>query len=106
MGKKDDYQFDYLDDAKRFADQINGALFGGKQVVRPEELEAAEPQMVSTISEPGAGRGTGNRDCGRFLRPCDMRGQGKAERDYGRFCSEKISARPTFIVKRKDFVIM
>ena len=27
MGKKDEYQFDYLDDNRRFADQINGALF-------------------------------------------------------------------------------
>ena len=31
MGKKDDYQFDYLDDNSRFADQINGALFNGRK---------------------------------------------------------------------------
>lgn len=37
MGKKDEYQFD-LDDDKRFADQINGALFNGRQIVKPEEL--------------------------------------------------------------------
>lgn len=31
MGKKDEYQFNYLDDDFRFADQINGALFHGEQ---------------------------------------------------------------------------
>lgn len=36
MGKKDEYQFDYLDDNSRFADQINGALFHGRQIVKPE----------------------------------------------------------------------
>ncbi len=46
MGVKDAYQFDYLDDNQRFADQINGALFGGRQVVKPEELEPAEQQIV------------------------------------------------------------
>ena len=29
MGTKDEYQFAYLDDDRRFADQINGALFQG-----------------------------------------------------------------------------
>ena len=47
MGKKDVYQFDYLDDDRRFADQINGALFGGKQIVKPEELEPEDSQIVS-----------------------------------------------------------
>lgn len=50
MGKKDDYQYEYLDDNARFADQINGALFGGKQVVRAEELEPEEPQVVNAIN--------------------------------------------------------
>ena len=53
-GKKDDYQFDYLDDNRRFADQINGALFSGKQVVKPEELETADTQTVSTVKEKKA----------------------------------------------------
>lgn len=48
MGKKDAYQFDYLDDNGRFADQINGALFNGRQVIKPEELEPEEAQTVST----------------------------------------------------------
>ncbi len=53
MGKKDDYQFDYLDDNARFADQINGALFNGKQVVKSEELEPEDTQTVSTGKEKG-----------------------------------------------------
>ena len=56
MGKKDEYQFDYLDDNRRFADQINGALFNGRQVVKPEELEPDEPQIVSTGERTGTGR--------------------------------------------------
>ncbi|MBD5494149.1 MAG: hypothetical protein HDR12_07185 [Lachnospiraceae bacterium] len=52
MGKKDDYQFDYLDDNRRFADQINGALFNGRQIVKPEELEPEETQVISTFGKP------------------------------------------------------
>lgn len=55
MGKKDDCQFDYLDDNKRFADQINGALFGGRQMVKPEELEAEEAQTISLLERAGDG---------------------------------------------------
>lgn len=55
MGKKDDYQFDYLDDNRRFADQINGALFSGKQVIKPEELESEDSQIVSTAVKAEAG---------------------------------------------------
>lgn len=54
MGKKDDYGIDYLDDSKRFADQVNGALFKGRQVVKPEELEPADAQMVYLGKEAGA----------------------------------------------------
>lgn len=55
MGKKDEYQFDYLDDNRRFADQINGALFNGRQVIKPEELEPDESQTVITGENTGAG---------------------------------------------------
>lgn len=54
MGKKDEYQFDYLDDNKRFADQINGALFNGRQIVKPEELEPEDSQAVSLGKGSGA----------------------------------------------------
>lgn len=46
MGKKDAYEFDYLDDDLRFADQINGALFHGEQIIKAQELEPAEAQSV------------------------------------------------------------
>lgn len=55
MGKKDEYQFDYLDDDRRFADQINGALFKGRQIVKPEELEPEDSQAV--ILDKGDGTG-------------------------------------------------
>ena len=54
MGTKDDYQYDYLDDYERFADQVNGALFGGRQVVKSEELEPADVQAVYLGREAGA----------------------------------------------------
>lgn len=46
MGKKDAYEFDYLDDDFRFADQINDALFHGEQIVKAQELEPAVAQSV------------------------------------------------------------
>ncbi len=56
MGKADAYQSDYLDDNFRFADQINGALFQGRQVVKPEELEPVETQMFYLGKESAARR--------------------------------------------------
>ncbi len=56
MGIKDEYQFDYLDDNQRFADQVNGALFGGKQIVKAEELEPMEPQSVNLENRAGKRR--------------------------------------------------
>ena len=53
MGNKDDYQYDYLDDNERFADQINGALFEGVQVVKAEELEPVDAQDVYLGREAG-----------------------------------------------------
>lgn len=54
MGRADEYQSDYLDDNARFADQINGALFQGRQVVKPEELEPTEAQMIFLGKEADA----------------------------------------------------
>lgn len=53
MGRKDLYQFNYLDNYERFADQVNGALFGGRQVVKPEELEPEESRTVYLGREAG-----------------------------------------------------
>ena len=53
MGKRDDYQYDYLDDPVRFADQVNGALFGGRHVVKPDELEPADAMTIYLGKEAG-----------------------------------------------------
>lgn len=54
MGKTDEYQFDYLEDNERFADQVNGALFKGRQIVKPDELEPVDGQVVYLGKEAGA----------------------------------------------------
>lgn len=46
MGKEDILLKSYLGDARRYADLWNGALFGGRQLVRPEELEEASPVLL------------------------------------------------------------
>ena len=46
MGRKDLWQSDYFDDKERFADMINGGLFKGETVVKPEELLQADSGMV------------------------------------------------------------
>lgn len=46
MGKKDDYQSHYFDSKKRFADLYNGCLFGGKELMRPEDLEETDSVVV------------------------------------------------------------
>ena len=56
MGKADEYQFDYLEDNYRFADQVNGALFQGRQIVKPDELEPAEAQSVYLGKKQACGR--------------------------------------------------
>ena len=56
MGKSDVYQFDYLDYNERFADQVNGALFQGRQVVKPDELEPVDMQSVYLGKEAGGRR--------------------------------------------------
>ena len=54
MGIKDTYQYDYLDDSDWFADQVNGALFQGREVVKSEELEPADALSVYLGKEAGA----------------------------------------------------
>ncbi len=63
MGKPDEYYYDYLDDNGRFADQMNGALFQGEQVVSPDELEE-ELSEVERIIE--AQKRVGNYDAGQI----------------------------------------
>ena len=47
MGQMDLYQSDFYEDKNRFADVFNGVLFGGKEVMKPEELENEDSVMVS-----------------------------------------------------------
>ena len=63
MGKSDEYYYDYLDDNDRFADQMNGALFQGEQVVSHDELEE-ELSEVERIIE--AQKRVGNYDAGQI----------------------------------------
>lgn len=46
MGKKDDYQSHYFENKKRFADIYNGCLFGGKELMKPEDLEETDSVIV------------------------------------------------------------
>ena len=47
MGQMDLYQSDFYEDKHRFADVFNGVLFGGKEIMKPEELENEDSVMVS-----------------------------------------------------------
>ncbi len=46
MGQKDLAQNDYYNDKVRFADVCNGILFRGKEVIKPEELEETDADIV------------------------------------------------------------
>ena len=46
MGDKDNTQRDFYDDNERFVDLYNGVLFHGKQIIRADELEAVDPNLV------------------------------------------------------------
>ena len=46
MGQKDLAQNDYFKDKLRFADVCNGILFQGRGVIRPEELQEKEPDII------------------------------------------------------------
>ena len=46
MGQKDLTQNDYFKDKRRFADVCNGILFQGREVIRPEELQEKEADII------------------------------------------------------------
>lgn len=46
MGQKDLAQNDYFNDKIRFADACNGILFQGKDVIKPEELQETDADIV------------------------------------------------------------
>ena len=45
MGKKDIQTADFFEDNRLFADLVNGALFGGSQVLAPEKLKEADGEV-------------------------------------------------------------
>lgn len=47
MGQQDLYQCDFYEDKSRFVDVFNGVLFGGREVMKPEELETEDSVAVS-----------------------------------------------------------
>ena len=46
MGKKDNAQNHYFNDKVRFADACNGILYRGRAVIKPEELQEMDPDIV------------------------------------------------------------
>lgn len=62
MGKADIAVKNWLSDRERFADLFNGTVFGGKQVVLPEELEDLDRETDIIITDKGGkeeGKGQG-----------------------------------------------
>lgn len=51
MGKEDVYESDYLENEEIFADLVNGVLYHGEQVVKPEELTEQEGELRSILGE-------------------------------------------------------
>ena len=47
MGKEDVYASDYLENEEVFADLVNGVLYHGEQVVKPEELSEQDGELRS-----------------------------------------------------------
>ena len=52
MGKNDIYMKRWLSDKKRFADLMNGFLFGGKQVFSPQSLRFENKEQEIVLREP------------------------------------------------------
>lgn len=49
MGKADVYESDYLENEEIFADLVNGVLYNGEQVVKPQELEEQDGELRSAL---------------------------------------------------------
>ncbi len=47
MGKADIYESDYLENEEIFADLVNGVLYQGKQIVKPQELSEQDGELRS-----------------------------------------------------------
>ena len=51
MGKADIFESDYLDNAEIFADLVNGVLYQGERVVKPEELQEQDGELRSILGK-------------------------------------------------------
>lgn len=51
MGKEDVHESDYFENTEIFADLINGVLYQGEQVVKPEELVEQDGELRSILGE-------------------------------------------------------
>lgn len=51
MGKEDVYESDYLENSEIFADLVNGILYHGEQVVKPEELTKQDGELRSILGK-------------------------------------------------------
>lgn len=51
MGKEDVYESDYFENVEIFADLVNGILYQGEQVVKPEELAEQDGELRSILGE-------------------------------------------------------
>ena len=52
MGNKDTVTKKYLSDPARFADVVNNFVYGGRQVVKPENLEEKDPTELALFNLP------------------------------------------------------
>lgn len=90
MGQQDLCQSDFYEDRSRFADVFNGVLFGGREVMKPEELEVEDSVMVSTKN---------NRSLKKVI--CD-----KIRRWKGRYVSILVLENQTYVDYRMVFQVM
>ncbi|WP_075717816.1 Rpn family recombination-promoting nuclease/putative transposase [Roseburia sp. 499] len=53
MGEKDNKTLEYFKDSRRFADLINARFFKGKEVVKPENLQDADKELIYPWTQNG-----------------------------------------------------
>lgn len=53
MGKRDIQELNYLEDNRRFADLVNGALFEGKQIIEERDLREANKELLFPWTKKG-----------------------------------------------------
>lgn len=51
MGVKDQALLEYLKDTKRFADLVNGTMFGGRQIIDPQYLTEIQRKKTAASAE-------------------------------------------------------